>query len=82
MSNRNGSAELAGKLNGIIKINEAQVHSHLDQVVRGTVEETLNKLLDEEADQLCNACRYERSDSGGTSGQAIIRVSCTPRRAR
>jgi len=62
MSKSNESAESAAELNGIIKINEAQVHSHLDKVVRGTVEETLNKLLDEEADQLCNACRYERSD--------------------
>jgi transposase-like protein len=30
-------------------------------VVRGTVEETLNALLDAEADRLCNAQRYERS---------------------
>src|SRR5262249_4095881 len=32
-------------------------------VVRGTVEETLNALLDAEADRLCNAQRYERSAS-------------------
>jgi len=30
-------------------------------VVRGTVEETLNALLDAEADRLCNAQRYESS---------------------
>jgi putative transposase len=30
-------------------------------VVRGTVEETLNALLDAQADRLCNAPRYERS---------------------
>jgi transposase-like protein len=30
-------------------------------VVRGSVEETLNALLDAEADRLCNAQRYERS---------------------
>jgi putative transposase len=30
-------------------------------VVRGTVEETLNALLDAEADRLCHAQRYERS---------------------
>ena len=29
--------------------------------MRGTVEETLNALLDAEADRLCNAQRYERS---------------------
>jgi putative transposase len=33
----------------------------VDQVVRATVEETLNSLLDAEADDLCGAKRYERS---------------------
>jgi hypothetical protein len=32
-------------------------------MVRGTVEETLNALLDAEADQLCGAGRYERSQA-------------------
>ena len=45
----------------VIRVNEAQVRSHVDQVVRATVEETLNSLLDAEADQLCGAKRYERS---------------------
>jgi putative transposase len=31
--------------------------------VRGSVEETLNALLDAEADRLCNARRYERSEA-------------------
>src|SRR6516162_8889190 len=39
------------------------VITHLDQVVRGTVEETLNALRDAEADRLCNAQRYERSEA-------------------
>jgi len=30
-------------------------------MVRGTLEKTLNALLDEEADELCPAQRYERS---------------------
>ena len=47
----------------IVQIDEAQIHSHLDRVVRGTVEETINNLLDAEAEQLCNAGRYERSDN-------------------
>ena len=37
--------------------------SHLDRVVRGSVEETLNALLEAEADRLCNAQRYERSEA-------------------
>ncbi len=48
-------------LDGAIVVDTGQVKSHLDQVVRGAVEETLNKLLDEEADRVCRAQRYERS---------------------
>jgi transposase-like protein len=47
----------------IIQINESQVKEHLSEIVRGTVQETLNQLLDEEATRLCNAKRYERSSS-------------------
>jgi len=49
------------KLDNVISINEDQVKSHLGEIVRSTVEETLNGLLDAEADRLCNAKRYERS---------------------
>jgi transposase-like protein len=45
----------------VIRIDESQVQSHVDQVVRATVEETLNSLLSAEADELCGARRYERS---------------------
>ena len=45
----------------IIKINEARVESFLEQKVKQSVEDTLNVLLDAEADQLCGAKRYERS---------------------
>src|SRR6516164_8197184 len=48
-------------LNNVITINDERIKSHLDRVVRGTVEDTLNALLDAEADRLCNAQRYERS---------------------
>ena len=44
----------------IIQIDEALVKRELGEVVRETVEETLNKLLDAEADELCKAGRYER----------------------
>ncbi|MDA8084608.1 MAG: transposase [Nitrospiraceae bacterium] len=46
----------------IIQIDEEQVKNHLGEIVRGTVQETLNTLLDEEADRLCRAKRYERTD--------------------
>jgi transposase-like protein len=45
----------------IIDINENVVKDHLGEMVRGTVEETLNAMLDAEADLLCHAKRYERS---------------------
>ncbi len=47
----------------IIQINEQQIKEHLGEIVRGTVQETLNSLLDEEASRLCNARRYERTES-------------------
>ena len=50
------------KLGKVIQIDENQIQEHLGELVRGTVEETLNKLLDAEADQLCNAERYERTE--------------------
>ena len=37
------------------------MRAHLDQQVRQSVEDTLNGLLDAEADELCGAGRYERS---------------------
>jgi hypothetical protein len=43
------------KASKIIQINEEEVKEHLGEIVRGTVQETLNALLDEEADRLCNA---------------------------
>jgi putative transposase len=44
-------------LNNVITIDDERIQSHLDRVVRGSVEETLNALLDAEADRLCNAQR-------------------------
>jgi transposase-like protein len=48
-------------LNRVIKIDEAKIQDHLGQMVRRSVEDTLNGLLDAEADRLCNAGRYEHS---------------------
>ena len=46
----------------IIKIDEKEVRSHVEEVVKSAVEITLNTMLSEEADRLCNAKRYERSE--------------------
>ena len=48
-------------LSKVIRIDESQIRDHLGEMVRDTVEETLNGLLDAEADALCGAQRYERS---------------------
>lgn len=44
-----------------IKIDGDAVRGHIDEVVRSAVEETLNQMLETEADELCQAKRYERS---------------------
>lgn len=54
---------IPGPLNNVVKIDDERIKGHLDRVVRGTVEETLNALLDAEADRLCNAQRYERTEA-------------------
>ena len=46
----------------VIQIDEGGIRDHLGEMVRGTVEEALNALLDAEADRLCGAGRYERSE--------------------
>jgi len=50
-------------LSNVIRIDDDRVKEHLDKVVRGTVEETLNAMLEAEADRLCNAGRYERCEA-------------------
>lgn len=47
----------------IIQLNEEIIKGELKELVRCSVEETLNNLLDEEAKSLTNAARYERTES-------------------
>lgn len=46
-----------------IQFNEDVIKNKLNELVRGSVEETLNQLLDQEADRLTNAARYERTEA-------------------
>ena len=50
-------------LGNVIKIDDERIKNHLDRVVRRSVEETLNALLEAEADRLCSAQRYERTEA-------------------
>ena len=49
-------------LGNVIHIDDERIQDHLGRIVRGSVEETLNALLDAEADRLVGADRYERSE--------------------
>ena len=42
-------------LGAVVQIDDGKIRARLDEVVGATVEETLNALLDAEADHLCEA---------------------------
>jgi hypothetical protein len=50
------------ELGRVVHIDEKKLHGHPDEMVRGTVEQTLNDLPDAEADRLCNAFHIPRPD--------------------
>jgi putative transposase len=52
---------MASVTGSVIRVDEQELRGHLDEVVRTSVEETLNGMLDAEADRLCQAKRYERT---------------------
>ncbi len=45
----------------ILQINEQVIKDQLGELVKGTIEETLNAMLDAEADVMCNAQKYEHT---------------------
>ena len=47
----------------IVQLNEVIIKGQLKELVRGSVEETLNELLEKEAESLTQAARYERSEA-------------------
>ena len=46
----------------IVHLNEEIIKGQIKGLVRDSVEETLNELLEKEAESLKQAARYERSD--------------------
>ena len=62
-------------ISGAIKIDEKEIRTHLDGLVRQSVEDTLNALLNAEADAICQASRYQRSPERQDTG---IEVSAQP----
>ena len=47
----------------IVQLNEEVIKGQLKELVRGSVEETLNELLEKEAESLTQASRYERNEA-------------------
>ena len=62
----NESAGSAKGLSGILRLDREKIGKHLGAVVRDTVEETSNALLEAEADRLCGARR--------TGGSGPVRI--------
>jgi transposase-like protein len=59
-----GEDKEAPGVGNVIRIDEERIRDHLGRIVRGTVEDTLDALLDAEADRLRGATRYERTEAG------------------
>ena len=63
----------------IVQFNEEVIKGQLKELVRGSVEETLNELLEKEAETLTQAARYERNEArqGYRSGHYNRRLTTT-----
>lgn len=46
----------------IVQLNEGVIKGQVKELVRGNVEEALNRLLEAEAEKLTQAARYERNE--------------------
>lgn len=44
------------------QLNEEVIKGQIKELVRGSIEETLNELLEAEAEKLTKAARYERNE--------------------
>ena len=71
----------------IVQFNEGAIKNELKELVRNSVEETLNGLLEQEAEQLTQAAKYERTHNrqayrsgkytrklGTTSGEVTLKM--------
>ena len=66
-----GAGAVAENQGKIISIDEGRIKEHLSGMVLEAVEETLNALLNAEADALCRAQRCERSAARVTRSVAL-----------
>jgi hypothetical protein len=66
----------------VIQIDEARIRDHFGEMVRGTVEETLNAMLDAEADQLAMRAVTSAARLGRTPRLAATIGRCRPAPAK
>ena len=78
----NVAQETEKAISGAIKIDEKEIRVHLDGLVRQSVEDTLNALLNAEADAICHAGRYQRSRIVWTRERGPISANFSPRQAK
>ena len=57
----------------IVQFNEKVIKEQLKELVRGSVEETLDELLEKEAETLTQSARYERQITT-TSGDVTLHM--------
>lgn len=69
-------------LSKVIRIDESEIRGHLDEMVRGTVEETLNAMLDAEADEMCNASATSTHRTASILGPVLTSASSRPKPAK
>ena len=62
----------------VIQIDEARIRDHLGEMVRGTVEETLNAMLDAEADRFAGPDVTSAAKLGRIRGLAATSERCRP----
>jgi transposase-like protein len=85
--NKKYQGELQTMSEKIVQFNEGAIKNELKDLVRNSVEETLNGLLDQEAEKLTQAAKYERTNRrqgyrsgsytrklGTTSGEVSLKV--------
>jgi len=63
----------------IVQLNEEVIKEQIKELVRSSVEQTLNELLEAEAEKLTRAARYERSEARwSTAAATMIATSPLP----
>jgi transposase-like protein len=65
-------------LTNVIRIDDERIQDHLGKIVRGSVEDTLNALLEAEAERLVGAGRHERTEARRATTRPLPLRSAKP----